>query len=58
MNLVSAAPPTVADIFAFKVCYALRLRLIEFADRPDILAQMAKRALDDAADKAQPPATE
>ncbi|KGB75778.1 hypothetical protein CNBG_1616 [Cryptococcus deuterogattii R265] len=41
-----------------KVCYALRLRLIEFADRPDILAQMAKRALDDAADKAQPPATE
>nr|KIR86239.1 hypothetical protein I308_03183 [Cryptococcus tetragattii IND107] len=41
-----------------KVCYALRLRLIEFADRPDILAQMAKRALDDAADKAQGPATE
>ncbi|ODO09526.1 hypothetical protein I350_03129 [Cryptococcus amylolentus CBS 6273] len=34
-----------------KVCYALRLRLIEFADRPDILAQMAKRALDDVADK-------
>ncbi|WVQ81131.1 hypothetical protein IAT38_003253 [Cryptococcus sp. DSM 104549] len=34
-----------------KVCYALRLRLIEFADRPDILAQMAKRALDDAAEK-------
>lgn len=30
------------------VCYALRLRLIEFADRPDILAQIAKRALDDA----------
>ncbi|EAL20102.1 hypothetical protein CNBF4280 [Cryptococcus deneoformans B-3501A] len=41
-----------------KVCYALRLRLIEFADRPDILAQMAKRALDDAADKGQGPATE
>nr|ODO03701.1 hypothetical protein L204_00037 [Cryptococcus depauperatus CBS 7855] len=34
-----------------KVCYALRLRLIEFADRPDILAQMAKRALDDADNK-------
>nr|XP_031858905.1 uncharacterized protein CI109_005725 [Kwoniella shandongensis]KAA5525977.1 hypothetical protein CI109_005725 [Kwoniella shandongensis] len=34
-----------------KVCYALRLRLIEFADRPEILAQMAKRALEDAADK-------
>ncbi|KAK8843988.1 hypothetical protein IAR55_006781 [Kwoniella newhampshirensis] len=33
-----------------KVCYALRLRLIEFADRPEILAQMAKRALEDAAD--------
>jgi hypothetical protein len=30
------------------VCYALRLRLIEFADRPDILRQMASRALDDA----------
>lgn len=41
-----------------QVCYALRLRLIEFADRPDILAQMAKRALDDAADKGQGPATE
>ncbi|OXB36186.1 hypothetical protein J007_04088 [Cryptococcus neoformans] len=41
-----------------KVCYALRLRLIEFADRPDILAQMAKRALDDADDKGQGPATE
>ncbi|UOH81788.1 hypothetical protein LQV05_004468 [Cryptococcus neoformans] len=39
-------------------CYALRLRLIEFADRPDILAQMAKRALDDADDKGQGPATE
>ncbi|WVF65462.1 hypothetical protein IAT40_000190 [Kwoniella sp. CBS 6097] len=31
-----------------KVCYALRLRLIEFADQPEILAQMAKRALEDA----------
>ncbi|OXG18452.1 hypothetical protein C361_04577 [Cryptococcus neoformans Tu259-1] len=41
-----------------KVCYALRLRLIEFADRPDILAQMAKRALDDADDKGQGLATE
>lgn len=30
------------------VCYSLRLRLIEFADRPDILRQMASRALDDA----------
>jgi hypothetical protein len=29
------------------VCYSLRLRLIEYADRPDILKQMAKRALDD-----------
>ncbi|WVR08986.1 hypothetical protein IAU60_006046 [Kwoniella sp. DSM 27419] len=36
-----------------KVCYALRLRLIEFADRPEILAQMAKRALEDAADREQ-----
>jgi hypothetical protein len=32
------------------VCYALRLRLIEYADRPDILRQMAKRALQDARD--------
>lgn len=32
------------------VCYALRLRLLEFADRPDILRQMAKRALEDAKD--------
>lgn len=32
----------------FAVCYSLRLRLIEFADRPDILKQMASRALDDA----------
>ncbi|KAK4683857.1 hypothetical protein P7C73_g6357, partial [Tremellales sp. Uapishka_1] len=30
-----------------KVCYSLRLRLIEFADRPEVLAMMAKRALDD-----------
>ncbi len=30
------------------MCYSLRLRLIEFADRPDILRQMASRALDDA----------
>lgn len=51
-------PSTVANFLHSKVCYALRLRLIEFADRPDILAQMAKRALDDAADKAQGPATE
>ncbi|EIW66050.1 hypothetical protein TREMEDRAFT_35613 [Tremella mesenterica DSM 1558] len=31
-----------------RVCYALRLRLLEFADRPEILRQMAKRALDEA----------
>ncbi|WWC91103.1 uncharacterized protein L201_006044 [Kwoniella dendrophila CBS 6074] len=34
-----------------KVCYALRLRLIEFADKPEVLAMIAKRALEDAADK-------
>lgn len=33
-----------------KVCYALRLRLLEYADQPEILKQMAKRALDDAKD--------
>lgn len=33
------------------VCYAIRLRLIEFGDRPDILKQMAQRALADADDK-------
>jgi hypothetical protein len=32
------------------VCYALRLRLLEYADQPEILKQMAKRALDDAKD--------
>lgn len=30
------------------VCYALRLRLIEFGDRPEVLKQMAKRALEEA----------
>jgi hypothetical protein len=30
------------------VCYAIRLRLVEFADRPDILKAMAQRALEDA----------
>ncbi|WWC73012.1 uncharacterized protein I206_106977 [Kwoniella pini CBS 10737] len=34
-----------------RVCYALRLRLIEFADKPEVLAMMAKRALEDAAEK-------
>ncbi|WVW79456.1 hypothetical protein I302_101425 [Kwoniella bestiolae CBS 10118] len=34
-----------------KVCYALRLRLIEFADKPEVLAMMAKRALEDAAER-------
>ncbi|ORY33107.1 Translin [Naematelia encephala] len=34
-----------------KVCYALRLRLVEYADRPEILRQMAKRALEDARDR-------
>ena len=33
------------------VCYSLRLRLLEYADRPDILRQMAKRALEDAREK-------
>ncbi|KAL7421286.1 hypothetical protein Q5752_004171 [Cryptotrichosporon argae] len=33
-----------------KVCYALRLRLIEFGDKPEVLRQMAKRALEDAKD--------
>jgi hypothetical protein len=28
------------------VCYAIRLRLVEYGDRPEILKQMAKRALD------------
>lgn len=30
------------------VCYALRLRLVEFGDKPEVLKQMAKRALEDA----------
>lgn len=30
------------------VCYAIRLRLVEFADRPEILKAMAQRALEDA----------
>lgn len=29
-----------------RVCYAIRLRLVEYGDRPEILKQMAKRALD------------
>ena len=37
-----------ADVGA--VCYALRLRLLEYADRPEILRQMAKRALEDVRD--------
>nr|XP_018259266.1 uncharacterized protein I303_08194 [Kwoniella dejecticola CBS 10117]OBR81424.1 hypothetical protein I303_08194 [Kwoniella dejecticola CBS 10117] len=36
---------------AFHLCYALRLRLIEFADKPEVLAMMAKRALEDTAEK-------
>ncbi|WOO84912.1 Translin-associated protein X [Vanrija pseudolonga] len=31
-----------------KVCYALRLRLVEFGDKPEVLRAMAKRALDEA----------
>jgi hypothetical protein len=46
----SFKPPVLhGRLTFFAVCYALRLRLIEYADRPDILRQMAKRALDDAA---------
>jgi len=30
------------------VCYSLRLRLVEFGDKPEVLKQMAKRALDEA----------
>lgn len=33
-----------------KLCYALRLRLLEFADRPDILQYMARRASGDLRD--------
>jgi hypothetical protein len=29
------------------VCYALRLRLVEFGDKPEVLAAMAKRALEE-----------
>ena len=35
------------------VCYAIRLRLVEFGDRPEILEQMAKRSLADSDDKGQ-----
>ncbi|RSH83321.1 uncharacterized protein EHS24_006999 [Apiotrichum porosum] len=31
-----------------KVCYALRLRLVEFGDKPEVLKTMAKRALEEA----------
>lgn len=30
------------------VCYALRLRLVEFGDKPEVLRAMAKRALEEA----------
>ncbi|GMK55859.1 hypothetical protein CspeluHIS016_0209150 [Cutaneotrichosporon spelunceum] len=30
-----------------RVCYALRLRLVEFGDKPEVLAAMAKRALEE-----------
>jgi hypothetical protein len=30
------------------VCYSLRLRLVEFGDKPEVLKAMAKRALDEA----------
>ncbi|BEI92687.1 uncharacterized protein CcaverHIS019_0503150 [Cutaneotrichosporon cavernicola] len=30
-----------------KVCYALRLRLVEFGDKPEVLAAMAKRAVEE-----------
>lgn len=33
------------------VCYSIRLRLVEFGDRPDILKQMAQRALADPEEK-------
>lgn len=42
------------DIGQSPVCYALRLRLLEFAERPDILQQLAKRALGDARDQEGP----
>ncbi len=29
------------------MCYALRLRLVEFGDKPEVLAAMAKRALEE-----------
>ncbi|CAD6588067.1 MAG: hypothetical protein TREMPRED_004929 [Tremellales sp. Tagirdzhanova-0007] len=41
-----------------KLCYALRLRLLEYADRPDVLRQMAKRALGDARDQEGEPGKE
>jgi hypothetical protein len=33
------------------VCYAIRLRLVEYGDQPEILKQMAQRALADSDDK-------
>ena len=33
-------------VLIYQVCYAIRLRLVEYGDRPEILKQMAKRALD------------
>lgn len=34
-----------------KICYAIQLRILEYADRPDVLARLAKRALEDTQDE-------
>lgn len=38
---------TIFDLADVAVCYALRLRLVEFGDKPEVLRAMAKRALDE-----------
>ena len=49
---------TYVRFYAVVVCYALRLRLLEYADRPDVLRQMAKRGLGDARDQEGDPGRE
>jgi hypothetical protein len=45
------APINLGLLLTSAVCYAIRLRLVEYGDQPEILKQMAKRALADSDDK-------
>ena len=49
------APAPIVHLWWCSVCYALRLRLLEFADRPEVFRQMAQRVFEDAEEKSGDP---